>query len=129
MIGGVLALAGALVPGPFPGDGDDWPHWRGPRFNGAGEGEGLPVEWSTTENLAWKAELLGPSAATPIVWGDRIFLCALEEDTQNLLALCLDRSNGEILWGEPCGTGAVARCCRPCIRRHGSRSTSCCRWT
>jgi len=101
-IAGLLALAGLLLPGD-----DDWPQWRGPRFDGAGEGEGLPVEWSTTDNVAWKTELPGPSAATPIVWGERVFLCALEADTKNLLALCVDRSSGEILWGEACGTGVV----------------------
>jgi hypothetical protein len=52
---------------------DNWPHWRGPTYNGVSVEKGLPVEWSEGKNVAWKLELPGGSSATPIVWGKKIF--------------------------------------------------------
>ena len=34
---------------------------------------GLPVEWSASENLAWKVKLPGAGASTPILFGGRIY--------------------------------------------------------
>ena len=62
--------------------GANWPHWRGPAFNGSTDEKGLPSRWSETENMAWIADLPGPSGATPIVWEDRIFRS--EEHTSEL---------------------------------------------
>ena len=33
----------------------------------------LPVSWSA-ENVAWKTELPGPGALSPVTYGDRIYL-------------------------------------------------------
>jgi outer membrane protein assembly factor BamB len=33
-----------------------------------------PVEWSETQNIGWKVEIPGKGSATPVVWGDRIFV-------------------------------------------------------
>ena len=41
----------------------DWPHWRGPFFNGASDEKNLPSQWSTRENIAWSADL--PTAPPP----------------------------------------------------------------
>ena len=38
----------------------DWPAFRGPHGNGAGEGRGLPVRWGPKEKMIWKAALPGP---------------------------------------------------------------------
>jgi len=89
---------------------DDWPNWRGPNFNGATEAKGLPVKFSKTENIAWSAAMPGPSAATPVVVGNRVFLTAAQvEDAQSgkgrLLAICLDRKSGKVLWERNAGSG------------------------
>ncbi len=52
----------------------DWPQWRGPRGNGATDEKNLPVKWSATENVAWKASLGGLGVSSPIVFGDRVFV-------------------------------------------------------
>jgi len=52
----------------------DWPHWRGPSASGVAPDSSLPVHWSTTENIAWKAPLAGLGVSTPIVSGNRIFV-------------------------------------------------------
>jgi len=35
----------------------DWPNWRGPRGTGATDEKNLPVTWSATQNVAWKAAI------------------------------------------------------------------------
>jgi len=76
----------------------DWPHWRGPEFNGGSLETGLPVTFSPTNNVKWAAELPGPSAATPIISGNRVFLSSTDLRTKTLLALALDRKTGQELW-------------------------------
>lgn len=78
--------------------GADWPQWRGPNFNGSTDETNLPTEWSQTENIAWVADLPGPSAATPVVSGDYVFVSSAELATGGLKALCFDRRTGELLW-------------------------------
>ena len=51
-----------------------WPQWRGPAGTGAALHGDPPVEWSADKNIRWKAELPGTGFATPIVWGDRVFV-------------------------------------------------------
>ena len=53
---------------------DDWPQWRGPSATGVSPEQGLPVRWSDTENVAWKAPLTGLGISSPIVSGDRVFV-------------------------------------------------------
>ncbi|MGH9766516.1 MAG: PQQ-binding-like beta-propeller repeat protein, partial [Blastocatellia bacterium] len=55
---------------------DNWPQWRGPFLNGVSSEKNLPLRWSKEENIAWKLSLPGLSAATPVIWEDRIFLNA-----------------------------------------------------
>ena len=76
----------------------DWPHWRGPFFNGSTDERDLPSDWSRTEGIAWSVELPGSSAATPIIWGDRVFLSGVDSAREVLLAMCFDRRNGNLLW-------------------------------
>src|SRR5262245_53755834 len=52
----------------------DWPPWRGPSGSGTTAETGLPVRWSATENVAWKAPIAGLGVSTPIVVGDRVFV-------------------------------------------------------
>ena len=78
--------------------GENWPMWRGPRGDGTSLEKNVPIQWSAAQNIVWKTPIPGKGHASPIVWGDRIFvITALKEQNQRLL-LCLDRSNGTILW-------------------------------
>ncbi len=69
----LLALLGGLAGASEERD-RYWPTWRGPDQNGISPHGDPPVSWSETENVRWKVELSGRSLASPIVWGDRIFL-------------------------------------------------------
>jgi outer membrane protein assembly factor BamB len=85
---------------------DNWPHWRGPGMNGISGETGLPLKWSTTENIAWKVAMPGRSGSTPIIWNERIFLNIGTADGAGDLELwCLDRNTGAILWKGPIAGG------------------------
>ena len=77
---------------------ENWPNWRGPTYTGASAETGLPDTWTTTENVRWATPMPGPGSATPIVWGDRVFLSSTDTRTKDLLALGLDAATGTILW-------------------------------
>ncbi len=76
----------------------EWRHWRGPFYNGSSDETNLPDQWSQTENIRWVANLPGRSAATPIVCQDAIFISSTEPNSSKLLALCFQRSSGQLLW-------------------------------
>ena len=50
----------------------DWPQWRGPGSRGVATDAALPVTWSATEHVAWRAPLAGLGTSSPIVVGDRV---------------------------------------------------------
>jgi outer membrane protein assembly factor BamB len=84
---------------------EPWPQWRGPQLNGRSSETNLPLRWSTTENIAWKAAMPAWSGSTPIVWGERIFLNVAEGG--NLYLWCLNRADGSVRWKQRLGGGDV----------------------
>jgi outer membrane protein assembly factor BamB len=84
---------------------DNWPHWRGPNRDGSSREKGVPIKWTTEENVAWKLAMPDRSGATPIIWGDRIFLNVAQGDAIELW--CVDRKNGSVLWKRPLSGGNV----------------------
>lgn len=81
---------------------ENWPQWRGPRLDNVSLETGVPVKWSKSENVVWRTPMPGPAGATPIFWGDRIFLTSARGE--DLLLLGLDTS-GKILWEQVMATG------------------------
>ena len=81
---------------------ENWPQWRGPRLNGTSEESGLPAKWDAKTNIAWRLPLPGPAGATPVVWGDHIFLTSV--DGGDLVLIAADIS-GKPLWKRVLGTG------------------------
>jgi len=51
-----------------------WPQWRGPLATGEAPYGDPPVRWDEETNIRWKVPIEGMSYATPVVWGDRIFV-------------------------------------------------------
>ncbi len=97
-----LALLLAVT---LPVFGANWGQWRGPNFNGSTDAGSLPTHWSKTDNVAWSADMPGPSAASPIVWGDHVFISSANPDTDSLHALGYDRDSGKLLWEHQVGKG------------------------
>ena len=80
---------------------DNWPQWRGPLLNGVSDEKNLPLRWDKEENIAWKLRLPGLSAATPVIWEDRIFLsCAAGKEFH---LWCVEKKQGRLLWNRPLG--------------------------
>jgi outer membrane protein assembly factor BamB len=63
---------GYRVAGAGAGPGD-WPYWRGPAADGMAVGD-APLNWSNTQNVAWKTDIPGLGNSSPVLWGDQIFL-------------------------------------------------------
>lgn len=80
--------------------GENWPGWRGPRGDGTSSEKNVPVKWDATqgEHLLWKVPLKGSGHSQPVIWEDRIFLVACEEETQQRMLTCLEREMGKTLW-------------------------------
>ncbi len=53
---------------------NNWPQWRGPLQNGVAPHGNPPTEWSETKNIKWKVKIPGDGDATPIIWGDKVFV-------------------------------------------------------
>lgn len=86
----------------------DWTQFRGKGGLGISDETGVPLKWTSEENIAWKVEMPGPGASSPITLGGRVFITAYsgyglkpsEGDQQDLVRhlLCLNRKNGETIW-------------------------------
>jgi outer membrane protein assembly factor BamB len=74
-------------------------------LNGLSAETNLPVKWSKTENVAWTLAMPERSGATPIVWGEHIFLNVGEG--RNLELWSVDRGTGAVRWKRPLGGGNV----------------------
>ncbi|MBU6399841.1 MAG: PQQ-binding-like beta-propeller repeat protein, partial [Verrucomicrobia bacterium] len=108
--------------------GANWPQFRGPASNGVADDSGLPVTWSTNQNIDWSVPIPGAGWSSPIVWGDRIFLTTVISDgpteppkkglyfggerpttSTNLhhwVVLCIDLDTGRTVWQKEVHCGA-----------------------
>ena len=79
----------------------EWPQFRGPTGQGVSDATGVPVEWSSTKNVAWKADIPGRGWSSPVLSRGRVYLTTAVEKTKGsttLHAMCLDEKTGAILW-------------------------------
>lgn len=88
-----------------PGFAQDWPNWRGPKYDGSSPVTGLPQEIGPEKGIRWRASLPGPGASTPIVVGERIYLTSIDREADELIALCLDAKTGRERWRRSAGSG------------------------
>ena len=75
-IGVTLAMAPAAIIA-----AENWPHWRGPHADGTAPLADPPTTWDgeSGKNIRWRAELVGEGSATPIIWGEQIFIVSCEK--------------------------------------------------
>ena len=117
-------ILGILVAGSVGGlvaQEQNWPYWRGPAADGMASGD-APLQWSETQNVAWRTEIPGLGHSSPVVWGDRIFVTTAIPTGGSTASgpgpaaggnphapsgplvehkfdvLCLDRKTGKIIW-------------------------------
>jgi outer membrane protein assembly factor BamB len=98
-VGSLLILGSGMV-----AHGENWPQWRGPFWNGSTTETNLPAQLTIPANVAWTTPLPGRSGATPVLWGDAIYLPSPDADN-NLWLFCLAKSNGAIRWRRQVATG------------------------
>lgn len=102
---------------------DNWHQWRGPEATGVAPKGDPPTKWNEKTNIKWKAAIPGRGSATPIVWGDQVFIAttidtgkeAEEKDLpksdpkrekktrapktyHQFVVLSLDRQTGKVRW-------------------------------
>ncbi|MDE0423393.1 MAG: PQQ-like beta-propeller repeat protein [Candidatus Poribacteria bacterium] len=118
----IFALAAiALIASQPDGFEKNWHHWRGPYATGVAVDANPPITWSETENVRWKIAVPGVGHATPIIWGDKIFVQTAVEGTKaesedddnpfggffggrddgpiyKFTLLAISRSDGSVLW-------------------------------
>ncbi|MCA9117095.1 MAG: PQQ-binding-like beta-propeller repeat protein, partial [Planctomycetaceae bacterium] len=113
----MTVAAGLMLAGATSASAENWPSWRGPTQNGISQETEAPVRWDRETNVAWRLPLPGSAGATPVVWGDRIFLTsaageateggeqkeAAPENTE--LVLLAVSTEGKILWRQVVGHG------------------------
>lgn len=77
---------------------EHWPNWRGPHSNGVSDDLNPPISWDRETNIRWRIDLPERGNSTPIVWGNRLFLTQSIDRENRRTLMCLDRSDGSLLW-------------------------------
>ena len=93
MIKSLLLLLAVFVDDPA-----NWPTFLGQGASPVASGS-IPLEWSPTENIAWKSPLPGRGQSSPVIWGDKVFVTCIEgsmKETCHVIALSL--KDGKELW-------------------------------
>ena len=112
----------------------NWPSFRGPNASGVAEGTNPPTTWDVqkSRNVLWKTDIPGLSHASPIVWGNNIFvITAISSDAKagfeaknrgidlaqdnvphTWMIYALDKRSGKVLWSNKAYEGV------PRAKRH-----------
>jgi outer membrane protein assembly factor BamB len=119
LIGGfALLLSGGLSVGieAQTAAGQYWAQWRGPYATGVSTTANPPTEWSERKNIRWKVEIPGRGSASPVVWGDTVFILTAvpigvtgdaqhaprgglpTRDRHRFVVMAIDRKTGKTAW-------------------------------
>lgn len=112
----------------------NWSSFRGNNASGIADGRKTPATWSVdkSQNIVWKASIPGFSHASPIVWGNRVYvITAISSDTATGFVAkdrgigladdnvkhtwkiySLDKKTGAVIWSQTAYEGV------PRARRH-----------
>ena len=77
---------------------ENWPGFRGPTGQGISSETQVPLRWSATENVRWKAPVPAEGWSSPIVWGDRVYLTGTTANGTECRVLALSAADGRVLW-------------------------------
>ena len=112
-----LAATSSAAPAASAPASINWPEFRGAGAQGHSSATNLPLTWSPTSHIAWKAPIAGIGWSSPVVIGDRIFLTSalpiggVEDPKANrsLHALALDATTGKPVWDVELFTATAPR--------------------
>lgn len=130
-----LALASMLVTAKA---GDNWPQFRGPNAGGVDSSKAAPATWDIAkqQNVLWRTAVPGLSHASPIIWGDRVYVATAvkpgeaelkvglygdiepleENDSHQWRLIAFDKATGKIVWNSLACEG------KPRSKRHPKAS-------
>ena len=137
---GAEETARAALPAPGLSPAGQWSQFRGHRASGLLAGAGLPTRWHVgkQENVRWQTGIKGLGHASPIVWGDRVYLAtavtggvqeldvkfrgdvgsASDNGVQQWRLLAIDKATGAVLFNKVGFEG------KPKVKRH-TKATHC----
>jgi outer membrane protein assembly factor BamB len=85
-----------LVTGPFARC-QEWTRFRGPNGSGLSSAITVPVHW-TEKDYNWKIKLPGKGNSSPVLWGDKLFVTAGDNETGKRIVQCVNAVDGKNLW-------------------------------
>ena len=95
-ISATLCLVAVTSLSSFTAPAEDWPHWRGPDYNGISKETGWAVKWPTEgPKKLWKAEV-GIGFASFAVSQGRVYTAGNASDTDSVF--CFDAITGKEVW-------------------------------
>ncbi|MDB4465996.1 PQQ-binding-like beta-propeller repeat protein, partial [Akkermansiaceae bacterium] len=97
----------------------EWPGWRGPTGDGIVPDTRAPLEWSIGKDLKWKVKVPGKGHASPVIWGDALFLVSADEESGERILMCLDLKTGKTIWTKTVLESPIEK-----VHRKNSRASS-----
>ncbi len=88
---GFCALLATALPA------QEWTRFRGPNGTGVSDATTIPVEW-TADDYNWRTKLPGTGNASPVVWGDKVFIVSADSQAATLFVNGIHTKHGDILW-------------------------------
>jgi outer membrane protein assembly factor BamB len=124
----IIVLAGSVFLSGSVFGQENWTRFRGADATGvAADDPRLPDTWDQQTNVLWKTTIPGRGWGSPIVWGDRVFVTAVDSDEEydapkaglylgggrgeppesvhHWMVYCLSLESGEMLWKHEAHTG------------------------
>jgi outer membrane protein assembly factor BamB len=111
-----------------------WPQFRGMGARGIGAGQRIPTVFDVPRriNVAWQTPIPGLGHASPVVWGEKVYLATcvgnenaglrtglygdvdsvVEKSVHAWQVFCLDKATGRLVWLRTAITGV------PAVKRH-----------
>ncbi|MEM7233549.1 MAG: PQQ-binding-like beta-propeller repeat protein [Planctomycetota bacterium] len=77
-----------------------WPDRHGPSSDGrvaAKDAKGLPIRWTATKNVVWKAKLHDLGHSSPVILEGKVWLTAATLDGKKQYVIGIDETTGKVL--------------------------------
>ena len=78
--------------------GGEWTHFRGSNLDGISLDKSAPLNWTETDNIAWKSATEGRGWSSPVVFKDQIWYTTATPDGKEMFAICTDFNTGQNLF-------------------------------
>ncbi len=74
-----------------------WPQFRGPGGDGVVDLQGLPYEWSESQNVKWKTAIHDLGYSTPVILNNQVWFTTATPTGEKMYAVCLDLKTGKVV--------------------------------